>query len=63
MASSSRRFSGSMPTPFWLPLEIPGLGEVPVKAFFFLLLLFAVLVGPVNYMYFRRRESILADLL
>ena len=58
LQSATRNFSGSMPTPFWLPLEIPGLGEVPVKAFFLLILAFAIVVGPLNYIYFRRRRSL-----
>ena len=58
LASAGRSYAGGVPTPFWLPLEIPGLGEVPVKAFFFLLLLFAIVVGPLNYIYFRRRKRL-----
>jgi hypothetical protein len=58
LQSASRRFSGSMPTPLWLPLAIPGLGEVPVKAFFFLILAFAIVVGPLNYLYCRRKRNV-----
>ncbi len=38
--------------------DIPGLGRVPVRAFFFLLLAFAVVVGPVTYAVLRRRKRL-----
>ncbi len=38
-------------------LHIPGLGEVPTRAFFFVILLFAILVGPLNHMFARRRKQ------
>jgi hypothetical protein len=58
VGAADRKFSGAMPTPLWLPLEIPGLGEVPVTAFFFLIFAFAIVVGPVNYLYFRRKRKL-----
>jgi hypothetical protein len=38
--------------------RIPGIGEVPVRAFFFILLAFAILVGPVAYFVLRRRRAL-----
>ncbi len=52
---TGRPFGSGAPTLFWLPLEIPGLGEVPARTFFLLLLAFAVVVGPVSYFVFKRR--------
>ena len=58
LQSATRKYAGSLPTPFWLPLQIPGLGEVPLKAFFLLILAFAIVVGPINYLYFRRQRKL-----
>ncbi|MGE3752820.1 MAG: hypothetical protein AB7I45_01545 [Planctomycetota bacterium] len=49
---------GGAPDNFWLPLAIPGLGDVPVRAFFLLILVFVILVGPVSYLYFRKRRRL-----
>lgn len=38
--------------------RIPGLGEIPVRLFFVLLLLFAIAVGPVSYFYWWRRKRL-----
>ncbi len=53
----AKRHSGSAPDDFYRKLHIPGLGEVPVRLFFFLILVFAVLVGPVNLIYWRRKKK------
>ena len=50
--------AGGGPPAMWWPLQIPGLGEVPAKTFFLLILLFVLLVGPVSYIYFRRRRRL-----
>lgn len=51
--------AGGVPEKLWLPLRVPGLGEVPTGLFFFLILAFALLVGPLSYLYFRRRRRLL----
>jgi len=48
-------FGPGVPAALFLPVVIPGLGEVPVRAFFLLIFTFAVLVGPVSYLWLRRR--------
>ncbi len=53
-----RSHAGGAPDTFWLPLQIPGVGAVPTGVFFILILLFAVVVGPVSYIYFRRRRRL-----
>lgn len=39
------------------PLEIPGLGNVPITVFLLVILAFAVVAGPVNFMALRRRKQ------
>ena len=39
-------------------LLIPGVGQPPVIAFGLLILLFVLVIGPVNYIYFRRRQRL-----
>lgn len=51
-------YASGIPTAFRARLEIPGLGEIPVQLFFFLILLFAILVGPVSYVWLRRRRRL-----
>jgi hypothetical protein len=41
-------------TPFGHLLEIPGVGELPYEIFLVFLLVFAVVIGPVNFMVLRR---------
>ena len=55
--------AGGTPAAMWLPLRIPGLGEVPVGMFFFLIAAFVILVGPVSYIYFRRKKKLAMLLL
>lgn len=57
-SSTTYPFAGGVPQAFWFVLDVPGLGKVPVQAFFILILLFAVLVGPVSYVFFRRRRRL-----
>jgi hypothetical protein len=38
-------------------LPIPGVGGVPARAYLFILVLFSVLIGPVNYLLLRRRRQ------
>lgn len=57
-----RPFAGPLPA-LLLPRAIPGLGEVPVRAFLVVILLFAVAVGPVNFLVLRRRRRPLLALL
>jgi hypothetical protein len=54
----TRLFSGGLPSAMWFALDIPGLGEVPVRTFFFLILVFAIAVGPVSYVALRRRRKL-----
>ncbi len=58
LSVASRAQAGRLPDSMWLPLQIPGIGEVPTGVFFVLILLFAILVGPVSYIYFRRRRKL-----
>jgi hypothetical protein len=37
-------------------LPIPGIGGAPVRSYFLILLLFSVLIGPVNYVWLRRKR-------
>ncbi len=37
---------------------IPGLGDIPVGLFFFVLLAFAILAGPFNYFYWKRQRRL-----
>jgi len=53
----SKKHSGSAPDEFYRKLDIPGLGQVPVRLFFFLILVFAVVVGPINLFYWRRKKK------
>ena len=46
------------PLGFRAEMRIPGLGELPVRLFFLLILAFAVLVGPVAYVILRRRRQL-----
>lgn len=58
LASGTRATSGPLPPQMFTALDIPGLGDVPVRTFFFLILAFALLVGPANYVYWRRRRRL-----
>ena len=53
----ARQHSGSAPDEFYKRLDIPGLGQVPVRLFFFLILVFAVVVGPINLLFWRRKKK------
>jgi len=52
-----RPYSGPATADSYDKLHIPGLNEVPVRLFFFLILGFAVLVGPVNWTLFVKRKK------
>ncbi len=45
------------------PVEIPGLGNVSVTVFLLVILAFAVVAGPVNFFYLRRRKQPMLALL
>lgn len=47
-----------LPPAFYRGAPIPGVGDVPVRAFFVLILGFAILVGPVAYLWLRRRRRL-----
>jgi len=55
--SRLRPFSGPPIREMQFRLTIPGLGEVPVRLFFVLILGFAVLVGPLSHFYLKRRRK------
>lgn len=55
---TNQRHVGGMPDKFWLPLRIPGVDAAPTGVFFLLILLFAVVVGPLSYLYFRKRRRL-----
>ena len=50
--------AGPLPMALYDRLAIPGLGEVPTGTFVTLIVLFALLVGPASYLYFRRRKHL-----
>ncbi|GIW70956.1 MAG: hypothetical protein KatS3mg102_0498 [Planctomycetota bacterium] len=52
-----------LPAPLRTPVAVPGVGEVPVRLFVGLIVLFAALAGPVNFLYWRRRARPLVPLL
>lgn len=56
---------GPLPLPFALsaPQPIPGLGDAPVRGFLTIIVLFAVVVGPVNFAVMRRRRRPLLALV
>lgn len=56
--SASSIARGGMLEALAVPLRIPGLGRVDVRLFFFLLLVFAILVGPVAYLLLKRRRRL-----
>jgi hypothetical protein len=58
LAAHQRSTSGSPQDMLYFALTIPGLGKVPVRLFFILILAFAIAVGPVNYFYLRRRRKL-----
>lgn len=58
LQAGARPTSGPLPPESYRPLAIPGLGEAPLRVFFLLILVFAVVVGPVNYLYWRRRRRL-----
>ena len=49
---------GLAPRGFRAEMRIPGLGELPIRLFFLLILAFAILVGPVAYVTLRRRKQL-----
>ncbi|MBL8737701.1 MAG: hypothetical protein JNL12_14815 [Planctomycetes bacterium] len=57
--------SGPLPVPSVLsrPQPIPGLGDAPVRGFLTIILLFAIVVGPLNFMVMRRRRRPLLALV
>lgn len=55
--------SGPAPAGLWSSLSIPGLGKPPVKVFLLVILAFAVLMGPVNMFWLRRRRKPLLALV
>ena len=57
-AASHQPMPGILPPGFLGRLQIPGLGRVPVRLFFFVILAFAVLVGPVTWVVLRRRRRL-----
>jgi hypothetical protein len=54
---------GPVPADAFTLLAIPGLGQVPVRTFFFLILVFVVLVGPINFLVLKRRRRPMALLV
>jgi hypothetical protein len=63
-AMNARETGGCAPSALYAESEVPGLGRVPVRAFLVLILLFAVVAGPVNlFVVFRRRRQPLLALL
>lgn len=48
--------SGPVPSGWYARMQIPGLGEIPGRLFLLVILLFAVLVGPVNLWWLRQRR-------
>ena len=58
LARGARPVSGPLPPEMFRPIEIPGVGDVPYRAYLAVLLLFGVLVGPVNYLVLRRRRQL-----
>ncbi len=59
LAAPAEPVSGYAPPSMLHALQIPGLGEVPVRGFFLSLTLFALLVGPVNYIVLKRRRRLM----
>lgn len=57
-ANAGRGMAGPLPDAYFQNLDIPGLGEVPVRLFFLLILGFAVFVGPVNYFFFKKKHRL-----
>lgn len=55
---AARGLSGPIAPDVAADLEIPGIGRPPLRAFFFVVLAFAFLVGPVNYFWCRRRKQL-----
>jgi len=53
-----RAYSGPRPDAMYQALPIPGIGDVPVRLFFLLILAFAIAVGPVNYFWLKRRRRL-----
>ena len=53
---SQERLAAVLPTQYF-PAVIPGLGGVPVRTFLVLILLFALVVGPINFLVLRRRKK------
>ncbi len=51
-------FAGGIPTAFRYPVAIPSIGEVPIQVFFLLILAFAIVVGPVSYVWLKRRRRL-----
>ncbi|MDA0934999.1 MAG: hypothetical protein O3C51_16240 [Planctomycetota bacterium] len=58
LARGARPVSGPLPPEIYQQLVIPSVGDVPYRAYLAVLLLFGVLVGPVNYMVLRRRRQL-----
>jgi hypothetical protein len=58
LARGARPVSGPLPPEIYQPIAIPGVGDVPYRAYLAVLLLFGVLVGPVNYMVLQRRRKL-----
>ncbi len=58
LARGARPVSGVLPPEIFQPIAIPGVGDVPYRAYLAVLLLFGVLVGPVNYFVLRRRRQL-----
>ncbi len=54
----SRSAARWLPAPWLKPMRIPGVGAVPVRTFFLLILSFAIMVGPVAYLWLRRRKQL-----
>jgi LPXTG-motif cell wall-anchored protein len=51
------------PARFTDALEVPGIGRVPVRTFFFTILGFALIAGPLSYVLLRRRKRLTAFLV
>ncbi len=57
LAKLANESSGPLPDGFFQRLHVPGIGELPTSLFFMIILVFAILVGPLNHWYFRRRRQ------
>lgn len=47
--------SGPIPAQFHLPQRVPGISAIPTNLFFLITVVFVLVVGPINHIWFRRR--------